>query len=114
MGETFKEKSWGTEIIVADTELYGCKILNIKKDKSIHLQHHESKDETMYIYKGIGYIAIVENKGAYGTCCQVNPGESFRIKPKKIHKVWAHTDMIIIEACNKIDDKDVVHHETFD
>jgi len=104
------EKDWGSETIFADNELYRGKILHIKKGMSIHLQHHEKKDETMYVLSGQGWFAG-QLHPSYGNFFQLNPGEVYRIKPGTIHKVWAITDLDIIEVSNAVPDSDVIHHE---
>ena len=106
-----KKKDWGTELLIADTDKYMGKILTINPGKSIHLQTHEKKDETMYILEGQGYIALRDK--TYGTFQQVNPGESYRIEPRTEHKIWAKKDrtLKIIEISNPIEDGDVEHLE---
>lgn len=104
------EKEWGSEILFADCELYRGKILHINKGKSIHLQHHEHKDETMYVLTGTGWMAC-QTHPSYGNFIQINPGETYRIKPGELHKVWARSDLTIIEVSNAIPDSDVVHHD---
>ena len=104
-------KKWGTELIIADTPEYRGKILTINPGKSIHLQYHEKKDETMYILEGMGYIALMDK--TYGTFVRANPGETYHIKPKTEHKVWAikNSKLKIFEVSNGVQDSDIHHLE---
>ena len=104
------QKSWGYEVIFADNELYRGKILHIYKGKSIHLQYHKEKDETMYILKGQGYM-VSSPQETFGKFVKVNSGEEYRIPPMTIHKVWAVTDLEIVEVSNVVPDTDVIHLE---
>lgn len=105
------KKSWGYEIIFAETPEYRGKILHIDKGKSFHLQKHEKKNESMYVLKGKGYIIRKSSIGY--TFDEINPGESYTIPASTIHKIWAYPDreLELIEVSNGISDEDVEHLE---
>lgn len=97
--ELLDNKLWGKEEIIQATQKYVMKKLSINKGKSISLQKHESKEETMYISQGLGY-AIVGNTARY-----VSEGDSIHIKPNTVHKIIALSKLEIIEAStSELDD----------
>ena len=50
--KTHIDKSWGHERIIETRENYKVKFLCINPGKSIHLQFHNRKDETMFCVSG--------------------------------------------------------------
>ena len=48
----YKEKKWGHEIWIHNSNKYCGKILVIFANKTSSLHHHKLKDETFYIQKG--------------------------------------------------------------
>ncbi|WP_122892860.1 cupin domain-containing protein [Arcobacter peruensis] len=54
-----KQKSWGREIWLHNSNKYCGKILVIKANKSSSLHYHKLKDETFYIQEGRILVKIV-------------------------------------------------------
>lgn len=106
-------KTWGNEKIIFDCEFYRFKILTILPGKSIHLQHHEKKDETIYVLSGYGLL-LLKNDGKRGTVDSIKKDDVYRIKPMCMHKIWANKDseLKIAEVSNE-PDVDIIHHEDF-
>jgi len=91
------EKPWGYELIYAETEKYIGKILFVLKDHQLSLQYHKTKDETMYIYKG---LAELEIKSLQGTSqfIEISAGSAYRITPGTIHRFTALDDCEVLEV----------------
>ena len=86
-------KPWGKEIWIAQTKKYVGKILIIKKGHRLSKQYHRYKDETLYCDSGKFIMEIGRKK------IVVKPGQSIRVKPKTIHRIWAKFgDVKIIET----------------
>lgn len=106
------EKTWGNEKIILDCELYRFKILTIKPGRSIHLQHHEKKDETIYVLSGHGLL-LLKKEGERGTVDSIKKDDVYRIRPGCLHKIWAKKDseLKVVEVSNVEPDTDIIHHE---
>lgn len=101
------KKIWGYEVIINNNPLYCGKILHIEEGKSLHLQYHKIKDETLYILSGVINITIGKHK------YQMHPGEMVRIKPNTIHKITAVYTTEIIEISTHHSNDDTYHMEKF-
>ena len=87
------KKPWGKEIWFAVTKKYVGKIIIVKKGHRLSKQYHNLKDETHYCDKG-KYIMELGNKTFV-----VKEGDSIRIKPKTVHRIYAKFgDVKIIEV----------------
>ena len=79
------EKTWGYEIIWAETNDYVAKVLHINKGHRLSKQYHEIKEETVYIVEGNLYnIDDKENIQKF------LPGESFHVFPNQVHRFCAN------------------------
>lgn len=90
-------KSWGTELLVAHTDHYTGKVLFMTAGGTGHLQYHEHKEETFYLFSG---SALVEFCHEDGEILQVTmeAGESYHVPPGAVHRVEALTDCVFFEA----------------
>ena len=87
------EKPWGYEFIWAKTDKYVGKILHINAGHKLSLQYHEVKDETIMVKSG---KLDFHYDGHHFT---LHEGESFHIKPGKIHRMSANDhDVEVIEV----------------
>lgn len=87
------DKIWGKEYLLACTDKYAMKRLEIYKDNCISNQYHNIKEETWHIVEGKG-IAFIEWQPI-----EVTPGMTIHITPGTLHQVKALTDkLVIIEA----------------
>jgi mannose-6-phosphate isomerase-like protein (cupin superfamily) len=91
------EKPWGHELIWAETDLYVGKILHVHAGEALSVQMHEVKDETLHLLRGEIELwagptpETLEN-------VRLGPGESFRVRPRTVHRIVAVTDSDVLEA----------------
>lgn len=90
------EKPWGHELIWAHTEKYVGKLLHVKAGHKLSLQYHEVKDETIHVHAGRLLFVVDEGQGLVEK--ELQPGQSYRIKPHTKHRMVALTDCDILEA----------------
>ena len=84
------EKPWGYELIWAHTERYVGKLLHVKQGHKLSLQYHNKKDETIHVQSGKLLFVVDEGQGLIEK--EMNPGESYHIKPLMKHRMVALTD----------------------
>ena len=77
------DKIWGKEYLLAKTDKYAFKRLEILKGKNISKQLHKQKHETWHIVEGIGTAIIA------GRARSVKPGTTIIIPPGMVHQVRA-------------------------
>jgi mannose-6-phosphate isomerase-like protein (cupin superfamily) len=85
-------KPWGYEKVQIITDLYLLKELYIREGYQSSYHFHKSKDETMLIMQGTGYIEFDDRKEYFET------GDTIHIKPYERHTIVASTDTILYEA----------------
>jgi len=90
-------KPWGREVIWAKTDKYAAKILEIKKNCSMSLQYHNTKEETLYVESGHILVWINKDKNN-GKTLQLKAGEVIHIKPKILHRFTAIIDSKVYEV----------------
>ncbi len=95
---TIVAKPWGREIIWADCEHYLGKIIEVDAGKRLSLQYHEKKTETMRVLSGSMRIEIQPKGFTSHQAAVLGPGEGIHIEPMTIHRVYAITDLQIIEV----------------
>ncbi len=91
------EKPWGHELIWAETELYVGKILHVKAGEALSVQMHEVKDETLHLLTGAIELWAGPSPDAMVKVGLAH-GESFRVRPRTVHKIVALTDADVLEA----------------
>jgi len=105
------DKPWGHEIIFAQTDKYVGKILFIKSDHKLSLQHHEIKDETIRVLSGIMILKVGNHSDeSLLTSLVLTKNDTYRIKPGVIHRMIAIQDVTLIEVSTPELD-DVVRHK---
>ena len=101
-------KPWGKETIWAHTEQYVGKILQIKAGEELSIQYHNDKDETMYVFSGMGVIKFYDMQDDMPVLTKihlVHGGDAVHIPPKQIHSAEAISELILLEAStNHLDD----------
>lgn len=90
------EKPWGYEIRWATTDRYVGKILHVNAGHALSLQYHNIKDETILLWAGRLLIEI-QREGKL-VRLDVQPGNSFHISPKTVHRMTAVEDCDIFEV----------------
>tara|TARA_R110002124_G_scaffold200312_1_gene367050 strand:- start:172 stop:501 length:330 start_codon:yes stop_codon:yes gene_type:complete len=79
------EKPWGYEIIWAETKDYIGKVLHINAGHRLSKQYHETKEETVYVIKGVLY-----NYDENDEIQKFMPGQSLHVVPHQIHRFGAN------------------------
>ena len=98
------EKPWGWELVWAETEAYVGKLLHVRAGQALSLQYHEVKDESWLVQEGRASLELGEVGGELETI-EIGPGDTFRYRPRTVHRVTAIDDLTVIEiSTNHLDD----------
>ena len=98
------EKPWGWELVWAETESYVGKLLHVRAGQSLSLQYHEVKDEAWLVQEGRACLELGEVGGELETV-EIGPGDTFRYRPRTVHRVTAIDDLTVVEiSTNHLDD----------
>ncbi len=98
-------KPWGYELIWARNTKYAGKVLYINPHNRLSLQYHEVKDESVFVLEG-KLILHLEDK-----ILELEPGESYRIKPTMIHRFAAGDTPVKLIEVSTAELSDVVRLE---
>ena len=91
-------KPWGYEEWLGEGRCVLKKIF-MKAGYKSSLQYHEVKEEINYIISGRGVMLLGD------TFLPLEAGVSFHILPPTVHRVWAYTDITMIETSTpEVDD----------
>lgn len=94
------QKVWGSEIWMANTDLYCGKLLELKKGKRCSFHYHKKKDETFYLLSGKVLIELEDFESL------MIVGDCVRIKPRIKHRFSGLEDSVIIETSTHHDESD--------
>ena len=98
------EKPWGWELVWAETESYVGKLLHVRAGQALSLQYHEVKDEAWIVQEGRASLELGEVGGKLETV-EIGPGDTFRFRPRTVHRVTAIDDLTVVEiSTNHLDD----------
>ena len=98
------EKPWGWELVWAETESYVGKLLHVRSGQALSLQYHEVKDEAWLVQEGRATLELGEVGGDLETI-EIGPGDTFRFRPRTVHRVTAIEDLTVVEiSTNHLDD----------
>ena len=98
------EKPWGWELVWAETEAYVGKLLHVRAGQALSLQYHEVKDEAWLVQEGRASLELGDVGGEHETI-EIGPGDTFRYRPRTVHRVTAIDDLTVIEiSTNHLDD----------
>ena len=100
------DKPWGHEIIWAHTRRYVGKILHIKEGHQLSKQYHQTKEETIYVLKGVLYNYDLDDN-----VNKVQEGESFHILPHQVHRFAAPEGTVELVEVSTPQLEDVVRIE---
>lgn len=93
------EKPWGREVWWALTDGYCAKVIEVKRGHALSLQYHKQKVETMLFLQGSGFMRVNSERRA------VYPGMVVHVEPGTVHRVWASTDLLLVEvSTTELDD----------
>ena len=81
----FKDKNWGHEIWIHNSNKYCGKILVVEANKSSSLHYHKLKDETFYIQEGKIQVKIISVDGLTKEF-EMNKGDVLDIPKGTIHQ----------------------------
>ena len=95
----------GKEYLLAKTNNYAFKRLEILKGKNISKQLHKHKHETWHIIEGIGTAIIA------GRVKIVKPGMTIVIPPGMIHQVRADSEKLVIIEASTTELEDIVRFD---
>ena len=85
-------KDWGKELWIAEEAEYGGKILIIKENKSTSQHYHKDKKETIYCFKGLVDIILIDKT------VTLKEGDDITLLPKTIHRIVGKKDSILFEV----------------
>ena len=95
------KKVWGSELWIANNELYCCKILRLKKQYICSYHKHDIKDETFYILSGM--VLMKHNDRSF---FMEPDSEPVRIKPGEYHSFLGIHHSEILEISTQHFDND--------
>ena len=90
-------RDWGEEIVVAQTDCYLGKILNMRAGKAGGLQMHRRKMETFFLYSGSAYVDYDKGDGKL-TRMVMSAGMTVHVPPGSVHRVTAITESVFFEV----------------
>jgi mannose-6-phosphate isomerase-like protein (cupin superfamily) len=102
-------KPWGHEIIWAQTTKYVGKILVVRAGERLSLQHHEYKEESLYVRSGKVIILLEDENGVFVEHTLL-PTEHIDIPSGHRHRLSAIEDSEIFEVSTP-HLSDVIRHE---
>jgi mannose-6-phosphate isomerase len=91
------EKPWGWELVWAETDDYVGKLLFVKAGESLSLQYHERKDESWLVREGRAELELGDVGGELETIV-IAPDDTFRFRPRTVHRLTALEDTILVEV----------------
>jgi mannose-6-phosphate isomerase-like protein (cupin superfamily) len=98
------EKPWGWELVWAEADAYVGKLLFVRAGESLSLQYHEVKDESWLVQEGRALLELGEVGGELESV-EIGPGDTFRYRPRTVHRVTAIEDTLVIEvSTNHLED----------
>lgn len=93
-----QDKPWGHEEIFAAVEgKYVGKIIYVTAGRSLSLQYHEDKEETISLLSGTAEIQYGPIDGALEHR-RFGPGDAIHLPPRVVHRVTAVTDVVFAEV----------------
>ena len=90
------DKPWGYELIFAYTDRYVGKIIHINKSQQLSLQYHRTKEETIYLSRGLMKLEVEEDGHMVDHLLQV--GQCYHIPPGIKHRFTAIKECELFEV----------------
>jgi mannose-6-phosphate isomerase len=92
-------KHWGEERwLVPESSPFGFKLITIHPGKRTSLQYHRRKEEANLILCGEGLLYIAEDVGAPLKEQGLAPGHIAHIRPGRVHRIEALTELLLVEV----------------
>lgn len=92
---------WGEEIVIAQTDDYIAKVLNMRAGTAGNLQAHRKKIETFFLFSGSAYVDYDKGDGKL-TRMVMSAGMSVHVPVGAPHRVVAITDSTFFEASTPV------------
>lgn len=105
------KRDWGEEVVIAHTDAYLGKILNMRAGAAGGLQCHREKIETFFLFSGSAYVDYDKGDGKL-TRMVMSAGMSVHVPVGAPHRVTAITDCTFFECSTPVFD-DRVRLEAF-
>lgn len=86
------DKPWGYEKVLISTDKYLTKELFIFEGYSTSYHYHQSKDETMYVIEGMGYVEFDDHTEPF------SKNDTVRIEPNTPHRIVATESTVLYEV----------------
>jgi len=86
------EKPWGREVLLAHTNNYAAKLLEVKKGHRLSFQYHEKKHETLYLETGKIKFTLGDET------FDLTPGKHVEVPPKTRHRMESLEDSRFFEV----------------
>ena len=90
-------RDWGEEIVIAQTDCYLGKVLNMRAGTAGGLQLHRRKMETFFLFSGSAYVDYDKGDGKL-TKLVMSAGMTVHVPPGAVHRVTAITDSTFFEV----------------
>jgi mannose-6-phosphate isomerase-like protein (cupin superfamily) len=90
-------KPWGSEELLASTDLYALKLIRVQKGSRPSLQFHRRKSESFFLLSGKLRVEMGESKDSLAVD-EILPGECLDVPRGRVHRVTALEDSVIIEV----------------
>lgn len=94
-------REWGDEILIAQTDSYIGKVLNMRAGKAGGLQAHKTKVETFFLFQGSAWVDYDAGDGTL-TRMVMSAGMSVHVPVNAAHRVTAITDSIFFEVSTPV------------
>lgn len=93
-----QDKPWGHEVIFATGENgYVGKLLTIAAGRSLSLQYHLEKDETIRVITGEAALEHGPSVDAL-SARHLHSGDTVHLPPTVLHRITALSDLLLVEA----------------
>jgi mannose-6-phosphate isomerase-like protein (cupin superfamily) len=93
----FVKKGWGSELWLANGELYCGKILRFDQGKKCSLHYHKLKTKTFYLHSGRLILRIMNSPEAVVEELALEAGQCMDIPPGLVHQMEALEDAELFE-----------------
>jgi mannose-6-phosphate isomerase-like protein (cupin superfamily) len=107
--QVFVPKGWGFEKWITNNELYCGKLLYFVKGRKCSWHFHEVKDEVLYVQSGSVVLKFSDDDSILEADeIVLARGDSFRVRPKLRHQMFALEDTEIFEISTTHFDEDSI------
>lgn len=101
-----KDRGWGYELWLYNSDLYCGKILHIDEGKKGSLHFHVNKTETMLLSFGLVSLRFIDPATGQEYFELLSPGDSITIERGQVHQIQAIKESEIIEFSTVHEEED--------